>query len=239
MSFRVKSALFAALVTCSVTAAVASGASRADDMVPSVPSSDMTTDSPSSSLHSDAVTPRTIRFAPYKEVVQPLGPQARTVTAEEDSLSSTPRAEDMIAVPDRDFPSLAAMVRAVDTTEPLNTEANCLATAVFYESRSESLEGQLAVARVIINRSHSSRFANSLCSVVKEPRQFSFVRGGVLPKANEKRPAWKTAIAIARIAIENAWESRAEGALYFHARRVSPSWGRARVATIDNHIFYR
>jgi hypothetical protein len=39
--------------------------------------------------------------------------------------------------------------------------------------------------------------------------------------------------------MKNAWESKAEGALYFHARRVAPGWRRSRVAVIDNHIFYR
>lgn len=186
----------------------------------------------------DADGPRKIRFAPYKEVVQPIGRDA-SATRTGPSLSSVPNGDDVIGVPDRSYASLAAMVRDVDTASTLNVEENCLATAIFYESRSESLEGQLAVARVIINRSRSSRFADSLCSVILQPKQFSFVRRGVLPKANVKRPAWKTAIAIARIAMDNAWESRAEGALYFHARRVSPSWGRTRIATIDNHIFYR
>lgn len=186
----------------------------------------------------DADGPRKIRFAPYKEVVQPIGQDA-SATRTGPSLSSVPNGDDVIGVPDRSYASLAAMVRDVDTASTLDVEENCLATAIFYESRSESLEGQLAVARVIINRSRSSRFADSLCSVILQPKQFSFVRRGVLPKANVKRPAWKTAIAIARIAMDNAWESRAEGALYFHARRVSPSWGRTRIATIDNHIFYR
>ena len=173
-----------------------------------------------------------------KEVVQPLGtkPGARKTG---DMASAAPRADEMIAVPDKDYSSLAAMVREVDTSASLDEETRCLATAVFYESRSESLEGQLAVARVIINRAESNRFGEDMCDVVAQPGQFSFVRGGVIPAPNASRPAWKTAIAIARIAQENAWASKAEGALYFHARRVSPSWRRARVAVIDNHIFYR
>lgn len=208
----------------------------ADDSVPSATSSLGVALSSLPAIDADG--PRKIRFAPYKEVVQPIGKDA-SATRTGPSLSSVPNGDDVIGVPDRSYASLAAMVRDVDTASTLNVEENCLATAIFYESRSESLEGQLAVARVIINRSRSSRFADSLCSVILQPKQFSFVRRGVLPKANVKRPAWKTAIAIARIAMDNAWESRAEGALYFHARRVSPSWGRTRIATIDNHIFYR
>ena len=238
MSFRVKSASVAALLTCSLTATVASGVSMADDSVPSIPSHDSATVSPAP-LSTDTDSSTKIRFAPYKEVVQPIGGQPADDAGTTNDLSSAPSADQVIAVPDRHYASLAAMVRNVDTKAPLDVEANCLATAVFYESRSESLEGQLAVARVIINRSRSPRFANSLCSVILQPHQFSFVRRGVMPKANVRRPAWKTAIAIARIAMQNAWESQAEGALFFHARRVSPSWGRKRIATIDNHIFYR
>ncbi len=235
MSFRVKSAAVAALVISSLTATVASGVSMADDSVPSLPSPDVVTIA-SSPLSANAGSTGAIRFAPYKEVAQPIGQQA---AAAPDSLSSAPRAEDILAVPERDYASLAALVRDVDTTAPLDVQAKCLATAIFYESRSESLEGQLAVARVIVNRERSARFGDDLCGVVTQPGQFSFVRNGVLPEVNATRAAFRTAVAIAHIAMRNAWESRAEGALYFHARRVSPSWGRKQVATIDNHIFYR
>ena len=127
----------------------------------------------------------------------------------------------------------------MDVDGVLDAETHCLATAVFYEARSESLEGQLAVARVIVNRAASARFRDSLCGVVKQPGQFSFVRGGAIPDPSYGGSSWKTAIAIARIAVVNGWENVAEGALYFHARRVAPAWTRKRVAAIDNHIFYR
>lgn len=236
MSFPVKSAFVAALTLCSFTAAVASGVSRADE-APSVTGTQpvmIDTSRPSVA----AAASGQIRFAPRKEVVQPLGTMQGARKAS-DMASAAPRADEMIAVPDKNYSSLAAMVREVDTSASLDEETRCLATAVFYESRSESLEGQLAVARVIINRAESNRFGEDMCDVVAQPGQFSFVRGGVIPAPNASRPAWKTAIAIARIAQENAWASKAEGALYFHARRVSPSWRRARVAVIDNHIFYR
>ena len=51
--------------------------------------------------------------------------------------------------------------------------------------------------------------------------------------------SWRQAVAIAQIAMEDSWDSRAEGALFFHARRVSPGWGKTKLASIDNHIFYR
>ena len=50
---------------------------------------------------------------------------------------------------------------------------------------------------------------------------------------------WKNAVAIAQIAHSNAWASPVEGALFFHAARVSPAWRLARMARVENHIFYR
>ncbi len=136
--------------------------------------------------------------------------------------------------------SLATLVAAQDSAAaPLDEEGRCLATAVFYEARSESLAGQLAVARVVINRTKSGRFPTSLCGVVTQPGQFSFVRGGRLPLVDSQSAQWRNATAIARIALDDMWDSHAEGALFFHAARVSPGWSRQRLAQVGNHVFYR
>ncbi|CAN5167727.1 hypothetical protein BH10PSE13_BH10PSE13_00850 [soil metagenome] len=145
-----------------------------------------------------------------------------------------------LITPDAPAASLAALVdRNDDDVAGLNPEMRCLASAIFYEARSESLQGKLAVARVVINRSASGRFPTSLCGVVTQPSQFSFVRGGRIPSAPTGTDQWADSVAIARIATGDMWKSQAEGALYFHARRVAPGWGRPQVARIDNHIFYR
>ena len=117
----------------------------------------------------------------------------------------------------------------------------CLAGAVFFEARGEPLEGQLAVAQVIINRAASGRFPSSYCGVVHQRSQFSFIRGGQMPAIREGSAAYKRASAIARIAHQGLWDSEAGDSLYFHARYVKPGWARQKVArvTIDSHIFYR
>src|SRR3546814_2023978 len=115
----------------------------------------------------------------------------------------------------------------------------CLAGAVYFESKGETLAGQLAVARVVINRSQSGDFPDSICGVVYQPSQFSFIRDGRMPSIKTGSRAWHRAIAIAQIALNDSWDSSAEGALYFHARRVSPGWKHTKLASIDNHIFYR
>jgi N-acetylmuramoyl-L-alanine amidase len=120
-----------------------------------------------------------------------------------------------------------------------NREEECLAVAVYFEARSEGHEGQLAVARVIINRAQSGRFPSSLCGVVMQPGQFSFVRGGGFPPIARGSRDWQEAVAIARVARDGLWESRVPKALFFHARRVSPGWRLTRIAAVGNHVFYR
>jgi spore germination cell wall hydrolase CwlJ-like protein len=140
--------------------------------------------------------------------------------------------------PGLQFASLAAAVAGQDLTDDADSELSCLAGAVYFESKGEPLSGQLAVANVIINRTNSGRFPSSICGVVKQPGQFSFVRGGTIP-AIRSAAQYRTAMAIAQIAMDKEWDNPTPGALYFHARRVSPGWARPRVATIGNHIFFR
>jgi len=124
-----------------------------------------------------------------------------------------------------------------DTSLPATyADAKCLARAVYFEARGEPLEGQLAVAQVILNRVASGRYANTVCSVIEQPGQFSF--------AHERSPRsgsdWRIAEAIARIALNDRWAPVAPRAIAFHASRVSPQWGRMqRVSQIGRHVFYR
>lgn len=133
--------------------------------------------------------------------------------------------------------SLAELV-ALHDDEAVGADVKCLATAVYFEAKGEPLAGQLAVAEVILNRTTSGRFAPTVCGVVKQPSQFSFVRGGVLP-AVANNPQWRRAVGIARVALDRLYAGPGDDALFFHARRVSPGWGKRIVASVGNHIFYR
>lgn len=138
-----------------------------------------------------------------------------------------------------DAATLAELVAQTDTAA-LAPEVRCLAQAIYFEARGESLEGQLAVARVVINRAESDAFPDDYCSVVTQPSQFSFVRGGRIPEP-PAGAVWTRAQALARIAHRDLWHSPAGDALYFHATHVRPGWaGRMTArATINRHIFYR
>lgn len=135
--------------------------------------------------------------------------------------------------------SLAELVDHVQMPETVSPDIECLAGAIYFEAKSESLAGQLAVGRVIVARTTSGRFPNSYCGVVKQPSQFSFVRGGVMPGIDHASRIWLQVVKIALIADRGVWKSPAEGALFFRAARVRPVAGKTRVARVDNQIFYR
>ena len=156
-----------------------------------------------------------------------------------DDQDDAPTSLDSVDPTQPDFQSLAAAVAGQTAPGDLSSELKCLAGAVYYESKGEPLAGQLAVAEVIINRARSGRFPRSLCGVVTQAGQFSFVRGGAIPAINPGSSDWKTALAVAQVALNEAWESPANDALFFHARYVRPGWGKPRVASIGNHVFYR
>lgn len=220
MSFRLKAALVAAFALSAAAAVTASDMSIASESMASVTSLPQAFPATASTGTQSAVV-----FSAPHEVAQ--------------SLDSARKANTFSTDTDAQATSLAALVDAQGAPEELEGDMKCLAGAVYFESKGESLEGQLAVARVIINRAKSGRFASSLCGVVYQPSQFSFVRGGGMPPVRTESRSWREAVAIAQIATNDSWDSRAEGALFFHARRVSPGWGKAKLASIDNHIFYR
>lgn len=137
---------------------------------------------------------------------------------------------------DSDLPTLVGKLRG---TDPGSRELECLAAGIYFESKGEPLLGQLAVAEVIANRADSGRFPSTYCGVLLQRGQFSFVRGKSWPRIAKQSKAWKTAVAIAKIADQDLKDTSADKALFFHARRVSPKWGKKRIASIGNHIFYR
>jgi len=136
-----------------------------------------------------------------------------------------------------DLSTMVAQLRGPDAG---SRELECLATGIYFESKSEPLAGQLAVGRVIANRSQSGgRFPGTYCGVLFQRGQFSFVHGGRLPAVSHSNRQWQTAVAIAKIVDQDLQESAAGNALFFHARYVSPGWRLKRVTSIGNHVFYR
>jgi N-acetylmuramoyl-L-alanine amidase len=135
--------------------------------------------------------------------------------------------------------SLAEKVAALRGTDPGDRDMECLAAGIYFESKSESLAGQLAVGHVIADRAASGRFPNSYCGVLFQRGQFSFVRGKSYPSVSRSSRQWQNAVAIAKIVDADMHSSPVAKSLFFHAKRVSPGWRMKRVGSVGNHVFYR
>ena len=127
-----------------------------------------------------------------------------------------------------------------------NRALDCLTAAVYYEARSESDDGQRAVAQVVLNRVRNPAFPGSVCGVVYQGSlrstgcQFSFTCDGSLA-ARREPGAWEHAREIASAALAGEVYSPIGAAMYYHTTAVHPYWESSLtpVTTIGAHIFYR
>lgn len=179
---------------------------------------------------------------PKITVPQLLDPQgeaqlAQPEAADGEALDNDGSAPTQPVDPSGDLAGMVAQLRGSDAG---SRELECLATGIYFESKSEPLAGQLAVGQVIANRANSGgRFPATYCGVLFQRGQFSFVHGRSLPSVPRVNKQWQTAVAIAKIVDRELKDSSVGKALFFHARYVSPGWRMKRVASIGNHIFYR
>ena len=133
-------------------------------------------------------------------------------------------------------------------TGPKRAKAEkCLANAVYFESRSEPVRGQIAVAQVVMNRAFSGFYPNDVCGVVYQNAhrhlscQFTFACDGIPDVVNDPE-AWERAKRIARETLDGKlWLPEIAKATHYHASYVSPYWVRAmrKHAKIGLHHFYR
>ena len=121
----------------------------------------------------------------------------------------------------------------------------CLANAIYFEARGETVKGQYAVAEVILNRVASKSYPDSVCEVVSQGSsmrnacQFSFMCDGKAEYIGEPL-AFSQSAKIAKIMLNGAPRELTKGALFYHAKSVSPRWIKKmhRTATIGYHHFY-
>jgi spore germination cell wall hydrolase CwlJ-like protein len=141
----------------------------------------------------------------------------------------------------------AEVARRQALTLDLAREVECLALNVYFESRGEPLMGKHAVAAVTLNRVAHPDFPDSICRVVlqgvrygRNRCQFSWACDGHSDRPRD-RAAWQRAQQVAYDALFFDQPDPTDGALYFHATRVRPSWARSMVKSrqIGRHIYYR
>jgi N-acetylmuramoyl-L-alanine amidase len=189
----------------------------------------------------EPLLPAASASVPKVAVQDLLDPNGQPTLSQEEQAGTQPEADaEEIPAAVRPSGDLAGMVAQLRTADAGSHELDCLATGVYFEAKSEPLAGQLAVGKVIANRTKSGgRFPSSYCGVLFQRGQFSFVHGHSLPSVSHSTKQWQTAVAIAKIVDQNLKESPAGDALFFHAKYVNAAWHAKRVASIGNHIFYR
>ncbi len=120
----------------------------------------------------------------------------------------------------------------------------CLAQVLYHEARGESLQGQVAVAEVVLNRVDDPAFPNTVCGVVHQGNsrgcQFSWTCDG-RPDRIRNSEAYGEVAKVARAMLDGVPRGLTDGATYFHTPSVRPAWARRFTKTVrlGNHIFYR
>ena len=129
----------------------------------------------------------------------------------------------------------------------------CLALNVYYEARNQPLQGQMAVAEVVMNRVVNNKFPDTICEVVKEGPtyswktdfpvrnrcQFSWYCDGKSDMPMEE-DAWETALIVSEDILVNR-PMVLKGAIHYHAIDVNPKWAKTKtfITRIGDHLFYK
>lgn len=125
-------------------------------------------------------------------------------------------------------------------------EKMCLATAIYFEARSEPRAGQIAVANVIMNRKSNRYYPNTVCGVVNQGSkrrtgcQFSFACDGRSDVPRDAK-SWKNSLSIAGLIMQGKLRNKKlRRVTHYHANYVYPKWAKSlrRVAKIGRHVFY-
>lgn len=146
-----------------------------------------------------------------------------------------------------DSPSVEAPVELA--TARLASESQCLAEAMYHEARGEGVDGQKAVAEVVLQRTRNRNFGNTVCSVVFEgiepgrlDCQFSFACDGSRNRPKEDAIWRRTKLLAEKIMVgEVRLADRTQRAIFYHSVEVRPYWAprMLRTVQIGNHVFYR
>ena len=167
-----------------------------------------------------------------------------TMRAREEALP--PPAERGLETAEADEPDLSDVEDLIAEADPEgDDEWECLSQAIYHEARGETLEGQIAVAEVILNRKDSGKYPATVCGVVEQGTgekymcQFSYFCDGLSDEIGDEE-AWDKAGRIARVLLDGAPRELTNGALFYHTKAVSPYWADEfhQTAEIGAHLFY-
>jgi Cell Wall Hydrolase len=162
----------------------------------------------------------------------------------------------IVATPLEPIPSAPVVAAAAPPPKPtrwhvnqgadIDREFKCLALNIYWEARSEPLQGKMAVAQVTLNRAVNRLFPGSICGVVFQGEklgqhlcQFSWVCDGLSDEPTNAT-AWRQARNVAHTVLFQSPADKTGGALWYHASYVLPDWAdqRHQIVKIGQHIFY-
>lgn len=113
-------------------------------------------------------------------------------------------------------------------------EIACLAKAIYHEAKGESTLGMIAVGHVILNRTKSDVYPDTVCKVVYQRGQFDGINHRKVTDRHQESRAKDVAYWV-MFGLEN---DPTKGAMYFHSKHIDAGWKRRPKAIIGNHIFY-
>ena len=130
-----------------------------------------------------------------------------------------------------------------------NKEKNCLINALYYEARSESKLGILAVASVIENRKNSESYPFTYCKVINQHKQFSYVLEGkpdvekrehMLNTYDKKAYQYISELSD-RMTTDSFEPTLPKTVMWYATKKVSNAWTRSKkiYTTIGIHHFYK
>jgi hypothetical protein len=144
----------------------------------------------------------------------------------------------------------------VEETFYSERDLECLALNSYYESRNQSVAGQIAVAQVVLNRVESPKFPNTICDVIYQGPTYTNWKGNEMPVRNRCHFSWwcdgksdipvdvRTYHKILDMLTDLVYSDTidiTDGSTHYHADYVEPDWSSAFEVTvkIDDHIFYK
>jgi len=180
-----------------------------------------------------AISPAVRLNLPPPDLLRPISPEEALKENTERAFSGRP-----------DTAAAAFTLKADAGTRARALE--CLTQAVYYEAATEGLDGQRAVAQVILNRMRHSAYPHSVCGVVYQGSdrptgcQFTFACDGSLARI-PLQSLWKQAEHVATDALNGKVFAPVGHATHYHADYVLPYWADSldKSAQIGRHIFYR
>ena len=127
----------------------------------------------------------------------------------------------------------------------METALMCMALNIFFEARSEPIQGQIAVAEVTLNRVASDDYPNTICEVVLQENsqgcQFSWWCDGKSDSPKEHN-SFQTSKSLAKLMIEDGQYISVVGknATHYHTDDIKPYWSddMVKVEQVGKHIFY-